>query len=96
MLRLAKSMTIVYIVAHLSGNSSRYLFNGVFGFKYAEDGRENTYSLLRLADIPIVRYIKVKAEANPFDPAWDKYFAKRAERSNRQREAKGARDAQAA
>ena len=67
-----------------------------FGFKYTEDGKEKTYSLLRLADIPIVRYVKVKADANPFDPAWDEYFAKRAERSNRQRKAKGARDAQAA
>ena len=67
-----------------------------FGFKYTEDGEEKTYSLLRLADIPIVRYIKVKADANPFDPAWDEYFAKRAERSSRQRKAKGARDAQAA
>ena len=67
-----------------------------FGFKYTEEGKEKTYSLLRLADIPIVRYIKVKAEANPFDPTWDEYFAKRAERSNRQRKAKGARDAQAA
>ena len=67
-----------------------------FGFKYTEDGKEKTYSLLRLADIPIARYVKVKAEANPFDPAWDEYFAKRAKRSNRQRKAKGARDAQAA
>ena len=53
------------------------------------DGKEKTYSILRLADIPIVRYIKVKADANPFDPAWDEYFAKRAERSNRQRKTKG-------
>ena len=67
-----------------------------FGFKYTEDGKEKTYSLLRLADIPIARYVKVKAEANPFDPAWDEYFAKRAKRSNRQRKAKGAHDAQAA
>ena len=67
-----------------------------FGFKYTEDGKEKTYSLLRLADIPIVRYVKVKADANPFDPTWDEYFAKRADRSSRQRKAKGARDAQAA
>lgn len=67
-----------------------------FGFKYTEDGKEKTYSLLRLADIPIARHVKVKAEANPFDPAWDEYFAKRAKRSNRQRKAKGAHDAQAA
>ena len=81
-------------------NRRYFISNGrnrwTFGFKYTEDGKEKTYSLLRLADIPIARYVKVKAEANPFDPAWDEYFAKRAKRSNRQRKAKGARDAQAA
>ena len=51
---------------------------------------------LRRRVSPFVRYVKVKADANPFDPAWDEYFAKRAKGQNRQRKAKGARDAQAA
>jgi RNA-directed DNA polymerase len=60
------------------------------------DGEEKTYSLLRIADVTIVRHVKVRADANPFDPAWDEYFAKRAVKANRQRKAKGARDARAA
>jgi RNA-directed DNA polymerase len=33
---------------------------------------------LRLAsDTRIVRHVRVKADANPFDPAWDSYFAQR-------------------
>lgn len=67
-----------------------------FGFKYTMDGEEKTYRLLRLADVPIVRHVKVRADANPFDPAWDEYFAKRADKANRQRKAKGARVARAA
>ena len=60
------------------------------------DGEEKTYRLLRLADVPIVRHVKVRADANPFDPAWDEYFAKRTDKANRQRKAKGARDARVA
>jgi RNA-directed DNA polymerase len=35
------------------------------------------YQLVRTTSIGIVRHIKIKAEANPFDPAYDKYFAAR-------------------
>ena len=40
-------------------------------------GNEYTLSLITLADTPLLRYTKVRAEANPFDPAYDKYFAER-------------------
>jgi RNA-directed DNA polymerase len=40
-------------------------------------GKEYTLSLITLADTPLLRYTKVRAEANPFDPAYDKYFAER-------------------
>jgi RNA-directed DNA polymerase len=40
-------------------------------------GREYTLSLITLADTPLLRYTKVRAEANPFDPAYDEYFAQR-------------------
>jgi len=43
-----------------------------------------------------VRYVKEKADANPFDPAWDEYFAKRAYKAKRQRKAKGVPDVQTA
>ena len=39
--------------------------------------REYTLSLITLADTPLLRYTKVRAEANPFDPAYDEYFAQR-------------------
>jgi RNA-directed DNA polymerase len=29
------------------------------------------------AEVPIRRHIKIKAEANPFDPAWEGYFEDR-------------------
>ena len=33
--------------------------------------------LFHLTDIPIQRHIKIKAAANPYDPAWELYFEKR-------------------
>ena len=30
--------------------------------------------------IPIVRHVKVKAAANPYDPKWEPYFEKRLQR----------------
>ena len=30
-----------------------------------------------MADIPIVRHIKIKKEANPFDACWKEYFEER-------------------
>jgi RNA-directed DNA polymerase len=32
---------------------------------------------MRLAYTPITRHIKVKAEANPYDPEWERYFETR-------------------
>lgn len=33
--------------------------------------------LFRTATIPIVRHVKIRGKANPFDPAWMSYFARR-------------------
>ena len=33
--------------------------------------------LFRAATIPIVRHVKIRGQANPFDPAWTSYFARR-------------------
>ncbi|MDH1668068.1 group II intron reverse transcriptase/maturase, partial [Pseudomonas chengduensis] len=41
------------------------------------DGRKRQYTLLDASDTPIVRHIKIKAAANPHDPAWDEYFESR-------------------
>jgi RNA-directed DNA polymerase len=47
--------------------------NGVF---FGEVDRKEVH-LLKAASVPIVRHEKVKAEANPFDPAWEAYFEHR-------------------
>jgi RNA-directed DNA polymerase len=43
---------------------------------------EQVFTLKRLADIPIVRHVKVKKDANPFDPQWFAYFAKRSRKAS--------------
>jgi RNA-directed DNA polymerase len=43
-----------------------------------KNGRKAT--LLRAMDVPIKRHIKVRGEANPYDPQWEMYFERRQER----------------
>jgi RNA-directed DNA polymerase len=33
--------------------------------------------MLHASDVPIRRHCKIRAEANPFDPRWNSYFAAR-------------------
>jgi len=50
----------------------------VFGTKVkGEDGKARFVKLVQTSDTPIRRHIKIKGEANPFDPAWETYFEKR-------------------
>lgn len=42
---------------------------------YAGDRR--TVALLNAAATPIVRHVKIQSKANPFDPAWEHYYAQR-------------------
>jgi RNA-directed DNA polymerase len=52
--------------------------NWVFGVRKAGDKSEGRQRSLALAsDTPIRRHIKIKADANPFDPEWDVYFMDR-------------------
>jgi RNA-directed DNA polymerase len=46
-----------------------------------ESGKKKIFTLKLLSDIPIVRHIKVKKDANPFDPLWDDYFERRYQRA---------------
>ena len=39
-----------------------------------EDGTQKDIILLKEMDTPIVRHIKIKADANPHDPQWEQYF----------------------
>lgn len=48
-----------------------------FGVKCEACDKKRTFALMKLADIPIERYIKVKKDANPFDTTWDTYFDRR-------------------
>jgi len=42
-----------------------------------EDGTRREFTLLREADTPIERHIKIKADANPHDQKWEPYFEAR-------------------
>lgn len=54
------------------------LRNWVFGTQVAgEGGKVKTVKLIKAGDTLIRRHPKIKAEANPFDPAWEQYFEDR-------------------
>jgi RNA-directed DNA polymerase len=40
-------------------------------------GRYRLYELVRASSIGIVRHVKIRGDANPFDPEYDAYFVKR-------------------
>ena len=45
-----------------------------------EEGREGNAQQVRLfyaASVPIERHIKIKGDANPYDPPWEIYFEER-------------------
>lgn len=42
-----------------------------------EDGKSREIILLKGSDTPIQRHIKIKADANPHDPQWERYFESR-------------------
>lgn len=44
------------------------------------DDKGNWLSLVKASDTKIVRHVKVRKEANPYDPAWEKYFKDRRKR----------------
>lgn len=74
---------------HPIGNRSR-----VFSVRLSEEqaeklGREQN-KLIHTADYAIRRHPKVRGEANPYDPAWEKYFEERL-RSKMLRSPKGGR-----
>jgi RNA-directed DNA polymerase len=52
---------------------NRWVFFGTT----TSQGQTREHRLIRLAYTPIKRHLKVKAEANPYDPAWEPYFEAR-------------------
>ena len=47
------------------------------GEKYDNQGQPHKVRLLLASDTPIQRHVKVKCEANPYDPAFETYFEER-------------------
>ena len=56
-----------------SVNGKNWVFYGAIATK---EGFVENY-LLYPAYVPIKRHVKIKGEANPYDPAWEEYFEKR-------------------
>jgi RNA-directed DNA polymerase len=52
----------------------RWQFRGVVT---DEDGGHHTVVLFRAQSLPIRRHVKVRGEANPYDPVWELYFEER-------------------
>ncbi len=50
-----------------------------FGEACNGDGQPSKIWLLRASSTPIKRHIKIKGDANPYDPAYETYFEKREE-----------------
>lgn len=44
---------------------------------FSKDDSEKKVTLKKLYDTKIIRYVKIKSEANPLDPDWREYFDKR-------------------
>lgn len=58
----------------------------IFGVKSKDKkGKERLYRLYHLAHTPILRYTKIRSEANPFDPQYDEYFKQRRDKNRRTR-----------
>jgi RNA-directed DNA polymerase len=48
-----------------------------FATKGPAEGSTSRFRLFRAMTIPITRHVKVRGLANPFDPLWTTYFARR-------------------
>jgi len=58
---------------HQAGEN-RWVFTGILK---ADDGQTRAIRLFAASQIRIQRHTKIRAEANPYDPAWEEYFEKR-------------------
>ena len=48
-----------------------------YGKLEGKGGKPYLVRLLQASDIPIKRHVKIKGEANPYDPEWELYFEER-------------------
>ena len=58
----------------LSEGTRNWVF---YGEQEGQDGKPYHVRLLLAADTPIKRHIKIKGDANPYDPQWELYFEAR-------------------
>jgi RNA-directed DNA polymerase len=61
-----------------SDNNRKWVFSDTL----KTDDDQKVVSLKKMADIPILRHVKIKKDANPFDPQWDAYFDKRSRKAS--------------
>lgn len=57
---------------HFDGTGSVFRERG-----RGRDGKPTLSCLFHAASLSIVRYVKIKGEANPYDPQWETYFERR-------------------
>jgi RNA-directed DNA polymerase len=61
-----------------SRNNRKWIFQDAFTF----NDETEVFTLKKLADIPIVRHVKIKKDANPFDAQWFDYFEQRSRKAS--------------
>jgi len=59
----------------------------VFKDSFEWEGKQKDLKLKKLADIPIIRHVKIKKDANPFDTQWNTYFENRSRKATAVRRA---------
>jgi len=60
-----------------SENNRKWAFNG----SGKVNDTKKVFTLKKMADIPIVRHVKIKKDANPFDTEWYNYFENRSRKA---------------
>ena len=55
----------------------RWGTRGQFMVSTKKDGKRKTIRLFKVADLPIIRHIKVKGKAHPYNPLYAEYFEQR-------------------
>ena len=53
-----------------------------YGTKVDRYGKKEIVDLLKANSIPIIRHIKIREEATPYDPAFNEYFVRRKQNKN--------------
>ena len=60
--------------------------NNIGTFVVNKQGERQWLGLFRMGDVPILRHVKIRGEANPYDPVYREYFKDRSARQRRRRD----------